>query len=595
MSDIKSQLKKELIKQHIVNQSLQQNDIDVAPEVSPLESGLRGAAQGASLGFADELTGAGEAGLDTVTGKSDLSNLIEAYKKHRDESRAAYKAAEEANPKSYLAGNIIGGIAPVAASGGLGAGVQGAARLGALAGAGASNTDLTSDQSIADKSKGLMEDMSLGGATAAGVAAIPGAVGALKNTLPGKVFSSELAGKPIVGEAARRKIGQEAVETAGNIGNDVQKALDAAAQNKTNILKEMTEQGQKFDISPELQQLPNEIKQLPESFTSEADSARKALQEPFERAKDLSKNIKEQTPTKDIIDDTVSLDPKQLDSLRRALGRLGYEKDLKDDQVIALAKRLSGKLSDKLNSQVNPVTGEITQSPLGAANKKIQDLISAQDIFNTGGKGIDDLGMEKKITPLLQRLESDSVSSDVARSQFQKGIQALKQAEPELGTEIEKQAMDVANRFDMTRDVNKPITISREGGKRAAQIGAGYLGRGLNAADQALGEAPSMIGKPVVETLSPVTQRAGIISTINQASDLKDANTNSLTKKMSQMNPDQLRSVAQRLRGQPGLDAVAKKVDNAAQTNDPVSKAQAEFVIQQNPNAKRLLENPNEE
>ncbi len=46
-------------------------------EVLPTEgeSALRGIAQGASLGFADEITGGGEAVKDTLTGKSKLKDF----------------------------------------------------------------------------------------------------------------------------------------------------------------------------------------------------------------------------------------------------------------------------------------------------------------------------------------------------------------------------------------------------------------------------------------------------------------------------------------------------------------------------------------
>ncbi len=114
--------------------------VEMDPVVGQGESALRGAAQGASLGFADELAGGGEALLDKLRGAHEA--LGELYLKHRDESRAKYKAAEEANPGTYMAGQIGGGLA-TAAIPGLGAGglvAQGLkmGALGAVAGAGAS-------------------------------------------------------------------------------------------------------------------------------------------------------------------------------------------------------------------------------------------------------------------------------------------------------------------------------------------------------------------------------------------------------------------------------------------------------------------------
>jgi hypothetical protein len=71
----------------------------VKQEVSKTESGLRGAAQGLTFGFADELAARGESLLTDKTYEQSLA-----------ESREAFKAAEEANPLTSLAGNIGGAI-----------------------------------------------------------------------------------------------------------------------------------------------------------------------------------------------------------------------------------------------------------------------------------------------------------------------------------------------------------------------------------------------------------------------------------------------------------------------------------------------------
>lgn len=111
-------------------------------DISELESGLRGLAQGASFGFSDEITGAIE---------SALSN--KSYEQARNESRAAYKDAEEANPISYNAGNI-GGAAATAFIPGLGEmNIAKAAALGGVSGLGASSEDSVGGQLI-DTAKG---------------------------------------------------------------------------------------------------------------------------------------------------------------------------------------------------------------------------------------------------------------------------------------------------------------------------------------------------------------------------------------------------------------------------------------------------------
>lgn len=129
------------------------SDFD-ASNVSKLESGVRGAAQGASLGFADEVTGLSEAAIDWIN--SNPESFMDNYKKHRDESRVNYKSAQDANPYTYGTGEIGGSVATalvpglnVAKGASLGARVAANAALGGVAGLGLSDAnnaiDLTKD------------------------------------------------------------------------------------------------------------------------------------------------------------------------------------------------------------------------------------------------------------------------------------------------------------------------------------------------------------------------------------------------------------------------------------------------------------------
>lgn len=157
-----------------------------------LQSAGRGAMQGATFGFADEMSGAAAAmpgmdkrqanadalGMPAIPspvdmaiggGRSILEMLApslfgtkggEAYAQGRDESRALNDAARAANPKSYMAGEIGGGVGVGLGAMGAGAtlmrpgmslpalvgvgGVEGAG-YGALSGAGNATTDTAGD------------------------------------------------------------------------------------------------------------------------------------------------------------------------------------------------------------------------------------------------------------------------------------------------------------------------------------------------------------------------------------------------------------------------------------------------------------------
>lgn len=94
------------------------------PEVSQLESAIRGGAQGLTFGFPDEATAALER---LVTGKP--------YEQALQESRQAYRQAQEANPITYTGSEIAGGVLPALIPG-VGQAVTGA-KLGRLATIGA--------------------------------------------------------------------------------------------------------------------------------------------------------------------------------------------------------------------------------------------------------------------------------------------------------------------------------------------------------------------------------------------------------------------------------------------------------------------------
>lgn len=125
------------------------------------ESVVRGAAQGLTFGFADEIA----AGLHSIGDKR-------TYREIRDDIRRQDAAASEANPIAYGVADVLGSLAPAVVTGGasvgaragtsaIRAGVAGAAE-GALAGTGYSEAD-TIEGVLADAAKGA----AIGGVTGA--------------------------------------------------------------------------------------------------------------------------------------------------------------------------------------------------------------------------------------------------------------------------------------------------------------------------------------------------------------------------------------------------------------------------------------------
>jgi hypothetical protein len=144
---------------------------------SELESAGRGAMQGASLGFADEATGAVKAGIGALQGEKP--SLKELYQQYRDIERKKNEDAQAQNPKSYMAGNIGGGVATTLIPGlniAKGATLANAAikagAIGAATGLGSSDADLTKGDV-----GGAAIDTAVGGALGAGAGAIGQKIG----------------------------------------------------------------------------------------------------------------------------------------------------------------------------------------------------------------------------------------------------------------------------------------------------------------------------------------------------------------------------------------------------------------------------------
>jgi len=186
-----------------------------SPDISKTETALRAGLQGATLGFADEAAGAigavVKSPLDSLmqyipgtsqatdkdlreqgfTGAVDQKSILDQYKESRDLVRADNKASEEANPNTYLAGEIAGGVLPALASGGgtalAAAGKTGLKQLakqgakeglkfGAAQAAGISESDLTEGDI-----EGLAKDTAIGAGLGVTMgAALPVGIGSIK-------------------------------------------------------------------------------------------------------------------------------------------------------------------------------------------------------------------------------------------------------------------------------------------------------------------------------------------------------------------------------------------------------------------------------
>ena len=188
------------------------------PSISKSESAARGVAQGATLGFADEISGGAEALWKSANG--DPKKFGELYKAARDESRANFEQAREKNPGSYIVGEVGGAIASAFVPGmaiAKGAGLAGAAGRAALIG-GTAGTGYSEGETVKD----VVLDAA-GGAVAGGLVG-----GAARIAAPYIARGTSAVGEKVRGSASRfaaralgaergtiKKLGQEKIQAAG--------------------------------------------------------------------------------------------------------------------------------------------------------------------------------------------------------------------------------------------------------------------------------------------------------------------------------------------------------------------------------------------
>lgn len=249
--------------------------LEAASQYSPLESAGRGAMQGATLGFGDEIAGAVQALPEAITSDKKLKDL---YQKYRDIQRKKNDEAQKQNPKSFFAGNVVGGLAPVALTGGAAApetlaGAIGlGASYGAASGLGSSEADLTKGQ-VGQAAKDTAIGAGIGAGTGAvmhgiGQALAPknlenkAAINAVKGMGGAPSAENLQTGKTVLQEGLLPLKGGSSAVQAG-IGT----AKEYAEQEAIPILKKTTEVlGQNPSIVDDIPTLPSKLDELKGMF-----------------------------------------------------------------------------------------------------------------------------------------------------------------------------------------------------------------------------------------------------------------------------------------------------------------------------------------
>ena len=390
-----------------------------------LHDALIGAAQGASLGFGDEIKGVGDTAIDALKGDVDptsLDDILSTYRQHQKENEKGVDEAKARSPKTVLAAELVGGLLPGILSGGASEAATGAnaaktlgqlalrsagkgAVLGGLAGVGGSHGTIENPEEVAkDAAFGAGGGAILGGAAPYAGKALSAAKDALAPagaalseagfalaSVPGKMipqgvkdmasdspFLEKLAyaygkardgSQAFAGKDAGPDIERQLQQTSGSIANQFLNPLTDTSKLYGQVLQEAGDNGAR--LSTDNGELMNALAAAKArlSGASTGDS-KKAL--------DLLNQHGAQTMDRDTLQQLSSkLTPQQAKTLQNTLRGLGNSQSFNDTPALSDAAKALGPAID--SSLPEGQMADIN-SKFSDARKLVEPLINKGEI-----------------------------------------------------------------------------------------------------------------------------------------------------------------------------------------------------------------------
>ncbi len=342
-----------------------------------------GGAQGASLGFGDEATGAIQALGNKYLPESMGGGGTAGYSEERDAARAENQAAQKAHPYAYGAGEIAGALPSTIATGGAGsklATVGANAGLGLYNGLGRSDADLLKGEfGEASEDAGLNALLS-GGFSAAGEFAGAGIKGA-KNWLSGKANLKRVnAAHPDIrdlkllgGEDEAMRLGQS-LKDEGVVGpfsnaQDVAERANPVRQKVAGELDTVYSGLDEASTGPiHVGQLKNELKQkvLPAWQAGNLKGGKAAAETAID---DIGTNLAQ--------DGGISF--KDLRTEKTGLGRHAGFNKLGDAERSVAQQDVYGELAGAMESRAQQVSPELADK-MKTLNRRYSDLSTTERI-----------------------------------------------------------------------------------------------------------------------------------------------------------------------------------------------------------------------
>ncbi len=469
-------------------------------EASSLDSLLGGAQQGLTLGFADELSGGIQSGMDATqallnklglmsesptqvserladegfTGDIGAQNTLEAYRIARDEERAMQNQLQQANPGMYMAGELGGALLTTPFIPGIGQSGQIAksaltgAGIGAATGLGTSTADLTEGQ-VAPLLEDVAKSTALGGAIGAAIpAAIPAATSLLSKASDkvGKgvskieylqdlidTFKLGTKGESVVGKKASEQAAKELREGAKTTFSMLEKERDAAKQIVDESLMSGDKQGIRINAQPQLREMASKVKQKLQTAIPNTEIEQDYLTNLLKEFNNPNNQSLAPTEYNELIKrlrefSSQPVRPKDaIDNVKMLSSKL--------DEVIPGFKDANAKFSEKMTNIESLTKAGAYEDVIGQTTKMTDDVTKLENI----AKVAED---KPEAATRLQEL----LDKGVERRSGQERVPALKESSPEIASFVENNLLQSAKKLNLSK---------RASGAEGAALGKGVV------------------------------------------------------------------------------------------------------------------------
>jgi len=574
----------------------------------------RGIVSGLTFGGLEELTAAGKAAISDE--KEDFSALYKRYLEAEEEKEGA---ARERSPYLTGAGEFAGSILPgfltggatLAASGGRAAAQLGGRELLKAAGKGLATGAATG---------------ALGGAISGGLSSTEGGlIGATEEEKEqllediksgakfGGVFGGAFgAGAPLLGAAVKK--GKEALKTT-LLGQQTERAYEKGLAGKGYITEP--------EVTARVSELGSDVNKLKTQFKDFEAAAAREFKDPLEAASELGESVQlnygidpetgmsEQAKTffengqrtiANQINEAIEfgISPNDAYDLRKRIKKIGEQDPKLLDVSRELIKDLDNNIEDVIQSP--NVQKYLDENGLPKSYKEglktySKGLEATIESVTEKGKPVDarrrffhdipaeDATLFENIDNLVERLSlPGSTAHDAIRTveSQEGGIRALltklAKEKPEEMERVAKRlgydsAEDLKNKLiKNVKDVSVDASVLRvTGGERPIEPGAPTPPTSLTTA---------LARKPIVSTANVMGQAVGAV---------RKAAPYKAIKSVYNLPEQGLLKLSQKLSESPGLEKLAKNLQDAIQAGDTIKKNAMLFAIAQRPDARNTI------